>query len=185
VIRSLIVTAILMVIAGCKREPVADFVADKDIYIAGDVIHLTNTSQDGRTYEWTLPGGEKVNTLNVHYQSDQGFGDGDLGFRLTAFSKDGKKENEVMKTIKIKAAMGDAVFWQKAGTGHNVTVVNVNGMENLITYEYYDYPACGSRGNANYHLPVGEHLYVANDGVSYWQGTIKIRRDSCTNRLLE
>jgi hypothetical protein len=188
--RSIITCALLIgaaVFSGCNKEPEAMFTSDKDVYTAGDYIHLTNTSKDGRTYTWTLPGGETVSTMNVHYKSDQYFGNGELAFKLTAFSKNGKKENEFKKIVKVKAAKGDVMFWQKAGTGHYTTIVDIEEVEGIITYEYYEEPKeCGSAGTAVFNgLTAGDHIYYATDGQMSWSGTIKVSRDTCFKVLLK
>ena len=58
---------IAITICTCRKPPVASFTTNLSEYIAGDTVHLINTSQNGYSYEWTMPDGNKVTTTNADF----------------------------------------------------------------------------------------------------------------------
>ena len=91
---------ILLGIGGCDKEPTASFTTDKSEYIAGDVVHMTNTSTNGYSFLWTLPNGSTSTSSNVDYLIDTSAGFATLNFTLQASDKDGDK-NMVSKSVSV------------------------------------------------------------------------------------
>jgi len=169
----------------CQKQPEATFATDKSEYVAGETVKLSNTSADANSYKWTMPDGQIAKSIDVTYKIDEKQKDGTLTFKLEAFSKNAKKDDETTKTVKIKVAKGNAVFWQRTGSGFDVTVVELNGITSNITVDSPSTPECGSAGNAVFNgLEVGTYNWTATDGTYNWNGTINITRDGCTKQEL-
>ena len=95
--------------AGCQKEPEASFVTNASEYIAGDIVHLTNTSGNADSYIWAMPDGRKLTTTNADYQIDSNYGFGTLTFILEAFSKNGSKTSSATRSVDIIPASTFAV----------------------------------------------------------------------------
>jgi hypothetical protein len=182
-IKSILFPSIITIaFTSCQKQPEASFTTDKNEYVAGETVRLTNTSINASTYRWTFPDGTTGTAVNYDYVTDPNQSDGKLNFKLEAFSKNGKKVDETSKTVNIKAATGNAVFWQRVGSGYGITVVRLNGLSSNITSEYYSSPDCGTSGNAVFNgLKVGTYNWSASDGTYNWSGTITITKDGCTS----
>lgn len=175
----------LILLSGCQKQPEASFETDKTEYVAGETVRLTNTTLEGDSYFWILPNGESSSATNVNYPISVDHGDGSLTFKLEAYSKNGKKDDEAEKTVTVKAATGDAIFWQEAGTGFGNTVVSINGLSSNITADYTSVPPCSSSGCAVFNdLEIGTYSFSASDGTYNWNGTITITKDGCKTVLL-
>lgn len=84
-----------------------------------------------------------------------------------------------------KIKYGNVTFWQKTGSGYDVTVVSVNGITSNITQEYSSAPDCGASGCAVFNqLETGTYNYTASDGTDNWSGTVKVTEDGCTTMEL-
>lgn len=174
------------VLVGCQKQPEANFTTDKDSYAAGETVKLTNTTVNGYTYKWTFPDGQTGSVENYDYSLPTTLNDGTLTFRLEAFSKNKKKVDEISKSVTVKAATGNAIFWQASGSGFGATVVQVNGITSNITSEYSSAPDCNAAGCAVFNgLKVGVYNYTASDGSSSWSGTITINKDVCLTLELQ
>jgi len=168
------------VLVGCQKQPEASFTTDKTSYIAGETVKLTNTTVNGDSYKWTFPDGQTGTVENYDYSLPTTLSDGSLTFKLEAFSKNKKKVNEISKTVTVKAATGNVVFWQETGSGYGATVVQVNGITSNITSEYGSAPDCSASGCAVFNaLKVGAYNYTATDGNANWSGTINITKNTC------
>ncbi|MBI4945390.1 MAG: hypothetical protein HY840_03195 [Bacteroidetes bacterium] len=99
--KTILIVLSIISIVGCQQNPTASFTANKSEYIAGDTVHLTNTSANGHSYLWTMPDGTTLTTTNADYliPANQGFAT--LTFALEAFSKNGKKNNSVSQSIAV------------------------------------------------------------------------------------
>ena len=178
--------AILMIgLTSCNKQPDADFTTDKAEYIAGETIKLTNTSVDGVTYLWTTPDGQTATSQNLDFITNENSDDATLSFKLVAFSKKQKKDATMTHTVSLKAAYGDACFWQIIGSGFGNTTVSMAGQSGIITSEYGSDPGCGQAGNANFHLKVGNYQMTATDGNSTWSGTVAITKNGCISTRLQ
>jgi hypothetical protein len=176
---------IIIALSSCTKQPAANISTDKTTYVAGDVIHLTNTSVDASSYLWTCPNGQTLTAENIDYTTDVNTPAGTLTFTLLASSANGKKNATATKTVTITAAKGNAIFWQLTGSGHSVTVVSVNGITSNITSEYSSAPSCGAAGCAVFNdLEIGTYNFGASDGTVNWSGTVTITKDGCTTKKL-
>ncbi len=98
----------VITIVSCQQEPTARFVTDKSEYIAGETVHLTNTSSDGSSFQWTMPDGQTLNTNNADYLINVNDSFETLTFKLEAFSKNGKKTSSESKDV---AVIPSSVFY--------------------------------------------------------------------------
>jgi hypothetical protein len=89
----------IVVISACQKQPAATFTTDKTEYYAGDTIHLTNTSENGHSYIWTMPDGSKQTTENAFYVVDTSVLYEKLTFQLEAISKHQRKKTIVTKQV--------------------------------------------------------------------------------------
>ena len=186
--KKLIVLSVLTVLTlvGCQKQPKADFSTDKSTYISGETIHLTNTTLNGKSFKWTMPDGQILNSESVDYTTSQNNGNTPLLFKLEAFSKNGKKTSEVAKSIPMSPATGNVTFWQITNSGYSITTVSLNGLTSDITSEYNSSPTCADSGNATfYNLEVGDYSFTATDGTYNWSGTVQITKDGCTSMQLQ
>ena len=71
--KTIIVLSILIAMIGCKKQetsiptPVASFSTDKSSYIAGDTVHLRDSSTNALSWKWTVPNGQTFTTQNLDY----------------------------------------------------------------------------------------------------------------------
>ena len=175
------VSMLAITITSCQKTPEASFTTDKSEYVAGETIKLTNTTLNGSTYKWTFPDGQTGSSESYEYKTNDNNPAATLTFRLEAFSSNGKKTDEDSKSVKLKAAEGDCVFWQEFGSGHDVTVVSLNNVSSNITEEKASSPSCGASGCAVFNgLKVGTYNYSASDGNTSWTGTVTITKNTCS-----
>lgn len=181
----IIIPLCLFALASCQRQPDASFKTDKSQYVAGETVYLTNTSLDGHSYLWTMPDGQTTASRDVSYTLNPNLGNGTLTFKLEAFSKNGKKDDDAQRTVTVSAATGNAVFWQQINSGYGITVVTVDGISSNIVSEYPSAPSCGASGCAVFNgLEVGTYPFSASDGYYNWSGTVTITKDGCAQMLL-
>ena len=93
--------SIIITIVGCQKEPTASFITDKNVYVSGDTVHLTNTSTNANSYLWTMPDGVTLTTNNTDYITNVNQGFGTLTFKLEAFSNNGKKNNTATESVAV------------------------------------------------------------------------------------
>jgi PKD repeat protein len=92
---TLVYLTFIATLSSCNKEPKADFTSDKNEYIAGDVIKLTNNSIDAKKYKWILPDYNTTSTeKNIEYILPANHKDATLFFTLQVFSN-----NEKNKTL--------------------------------------------------------------------------------------
>ncbi len=172
--------------SSCQKTPEASFTTDKTEYVAGETIKLTNTTINGSEYKWTFPDGQTGTVENYDYTTNDTDPSASLTFKLQATSKNGKKTDEATKTVNLKAAEGDVVFWQQVGSGFGATVVSLNGVTSNITSEYSSAPDCGASGCAVFNgLKVGSYNYTATDGSSTWSGSALVTKGTCLKIKLQ
>ena len=164
----------------CQKQPEASFTTDKNEYIAGETIKLMNTSTDAASYKWTFPDGTTGTVANYDYVTNATTPEGTLTFKLEAFSKNGKKDDETTNTVNIKAAMGEVSFWNKLASDYPM-VVTINGNSANIIKSYASAPSdCKQPGNANFNLKAGTYSYSAIDEFgTTWSGNVTITKDGC------
>ncbi len=87
-------------LSACEKKPKASFKTDKDEYMAGEVIKLTNTSEIGSGFEWLLPEGKSETTKDAEYTVNSNTGFDELSITLNAKSKHHCKRNTFTKTVR-------------------------------------------------------------------------------------
>ncbi len=175
--------AIIVVFTSCQKQPTANFITDKTTYMAGETIVCTNTSTDGDHYLWTFPGDQTSSYQSVNYTTSVDYPVGDLTIKLEAFSANGKKSSQMVKTVTIEAAKGDAMFW--SDNAEYIITVTLGGVDRQITSIYSSVPDCGSTGCANYSdITPGTYSFYATDGIHEWESTITITADNCSKMRL-
>jgi PKD repeat protein len=98
----LIVASMLAFISlSCDKSPITDFSINKSEFQAGEVIKLTNTSQNGGSYKWTLPDGQNSSSFNVNYTIHSNTSPGVYTITLQSFSKKGDKSTNLSKNITV------------------------------------------------------------------------------------
>ena len=89
----------LICLASCQKKPSASFTSDKEVYYAGDTIHLTNTSTNAHSYVWTMPDGSQQFNENASYVVDTSVLYEKLNFQLEAYSKHDRKKSLLSKPL--------------------------------------------------------------------------------------
>jgi hypothetical protein len=83
-----------------------------------------------------------------------------------------------------KTKYGNVTFWQKTGSGYDVTVVSLNGVTSNITSEKSSTPDCGASGCAVFNqLEIGTYDYSASDGTDSWSGQVTVTEGCNTIEL--
>jgi hypothetical protein len=172
--------AIATFFTSCQKQPTASFTTDKNEYVAGETIKLTSTSLEANSYKWTLPDGTTLTSKDVDFNLSPNRDNSSLSFKLEVFSKNGKKSSDASKTVYVKAAKGDVLFWNKYATNYPIGVA-IGNETKTISKDYSSSPSnCNATGCANFNLKVGTHQYYAIDSEgSEWQGTVTITKDGC------
>lgn len=182
----LLIAIASITISSCQKTPVASITTDKTEYIAGETIKLTNTTTDGETFKWTFPDGTTGTTENYDYILNDTDPDATLTFKLEAFSKNGKKTNSTSKSVTVKAATGNVIFWALTGAASDVITVDMNATSRAITVERDSAPECGDAENAAFsNVKVGTYNYTATDGTDTWSGSVTVKKNTCTSIELQ
>ncbi len=137
-------------LASCQKQPVASFTTDKTEYYAGDTIHLTNTSEHGHIYIWTMPDGSKQTTENAYYVVDTSVQYEKLTFQLEADSKHERKKafalKQVLAVVKPKLGINTYSFGNTVlNSIEPILYANKNPF--LISIADYGY----NQGNLNFY----------------------------------
>lgn len=87
-------------LSSCQKEPSAFFTASKTTAFVNESISFTNNSIDAESFEWDFGNGQTSTSRNPsHYYSVPGT----YNVTLTAYSKNGKKDDSTFLTITIEA----------------------------------------------------------------------------------
>ena len=87
----------------CAKEPVSDFSTNKEEYLAGDTVVLTNNSSDAESCKWIIPGGE-MSSRDAKFKLDPELNDGTITITLESYSRNNKKVSKSTKTIPVFAS---------------------------------------------------------------------------------
>jgi PKD repeat protein len=85
----------------CHKEPTAGFTTDKDLYYAGETVHLRDISGNAHSYKWTMPDGSIYNTKDLDYATNIDDIGGAEIFSLEVFSRNGKRSAITSKSIML------------------------------------------------------------------------------------
>jgi hypothetical protein len=110
---NILLIAFALLLASCQKQPVASFTTDKTEYYAGDTIHLTNTSENGHSYIWTMPDGSKQTKKDATYIVDKSVLYEKLIFQLEADSKHERKKGFAAKQVLavLKPIVNESCFF--------------------------------------------------------------------------
>jgi PKD repeat protein len=170
---------LIFFITGCNKLPVAEFSTNQQEYSAGDKVTLTNKSEHGKSYIWTLPDGTTRKEENVTFTTNSSM----IGYpliKLEAFSKNGTKSNYAVKGITVKAATGKLVLYDGQSYKESV-IVYVDGLYHaaVIFPAGSTVPTCDQAGYPTITLTEGPHI-IKVSGQSIWEKTVIINKNKCT-----
>lgn len=168
----------------CTKEPTASFESDKTEYVAGETVHLTNTSVNADSYQWTFPGGQNSNTTDLEYTFPETTASGDYEFKLEA-SNEGKKKANVSKSVKVIAATGRVTAWTFNQSVGLIQVKIDDELVGSISGYYFFNPGCEAKGCVSATLNVGTHTVTAVYASTSSSGTVSIKKNQCTMYKLE
>ena len=166
----------------CNKQPAVSFTQDQPYYMAGDVVKLTNTSQNAKSYIWQLPEGKTATTQDVEITLRSDLYYTTYEIYLTGYSKREKKSAKMKGYIEVIPAMGNVVFWKGPGCGCSDITVTANFQDVYLDGEFTSAPACSAVGAGTfYDLEVGDYTYSATDGSKTWNGNFTITKRCCIN----
>jgi hypothetical protein len=181
-----IIEILALSMVSCQKQPVADFSTDKSEYNAGDTVFFTNKSLNAKSVIWTMPDGQTSTNPNLKfYTIYSGLNDGTLNFKLEAYSKNNKKTNEAIKTVKVFALKGTLTVWTSYSSVDTIKVT-VDSVSGIVTKYYSSSPDCGAAGCFNLTLTVGTHTIKAiMGGITWPTSTITVSKNNCTKFELQ
>lgn len=118
----------------CKKEPSASFSSDKSFYQAGETIHLTNTSSNAESFEWTFPDGSTSKAKNPDYVLDSTITNNPIQITLKSYSKYKKKSSTVSHYIQLSEPVFQSDYFNSP-SHHYVP----NRKTNFISTTYNNY----------------------------------------------
>ena len=183
--KKLIFVALVSILFSCNKQPVVSFTTDGSSYFAGDIIKLTNTSKNTKSYLWTMPDGSLIETKDAEYLVDPNlYYNTTIKFKLTGFSRNKKKSTSSEQYITIVPARGNIVFWKSSSCGCGDITVTVDGNDLVVNADYSSAPPyCNNGpGAASFtDLLPGNYSYSATDGTKTWSGNFTITKGCCLN----
>jgi len=87
-----------MIITSCQKQPTSDFSISSNEAVTGEIIYFTNNSTNADNYKWDFGDGLTSSDKNTQHSYADG---GTFQVKLTAFSKNGNKDDEKITTINI------------------------------------------------------------------------------------
>lgn len=88
-----------LVFTSCQKQPKADFTMSKTECYLGETVALTSASTDASSLKWTFDNGSTSTESSANYTpSSTGF----KVIKLEGLSKNGKKTDDVSKTLTVK-----------------------------------------------------------------------------------
>jgi hypothetical protein len=155
---TIILTIFTLAQTSCKKAPTASFSTDKDEYIDGEVIILTNTSINSYSYKWLATGLQnEITTKDAQVKTN---GAGVYNISLKVYSKNGKKQDEVTKSFNVKKASGQALLYTLNSNSLPIIVMIDNVSVGSILQSYIATPNCGDPGCITVNLDEGEHNFT-------------------------
>ncbi len=97
-ITSLLISALLILLTGCEKQPKSSFSMDKNKPMTKDVIKFSNTTENGESYEWDFGDGEKSSDKEPSHTYNKR---GEYSIKMIAKSKSGKKADTTSQKIKV------------------------------------------------------------------------------------
>jgi PKD repeat protein len=174
-----LIAIVTFTITGCQKVPTASFTSDKENYVNGETMKLTNTSQDAYSYKWTVTGSStQITTKDAEVSLN---GAGQYTVTLTTYSRNGKKSDDISKTFTVAKATGQVTFYTLTSSLGTIDV-DVDGVPmGTITLYYASAPACAANGCVTVNLEEGTHTvdaYANGTGQSV-SATITVVGNTC------
>jgi PKD repeat protein len=94
----MLISLSIAIFSSCQKEPSASFTASKPSAKVNEVIVFSNTSDDGDNYEWSFGDGVTSTLENPTHSFTSA---GTFNVTLTAFSKNGKKDDDASIIITV------------------------------------------------------------------------------------
>ena len=133
-----------------------------------------------------MPDGQTSTSTDVNYTINESTQDGTMSFKLNAYSRSGKKTDDISKSVIVKAAKGQLMVWtSNANAAGPIAVYIDNVAMGSITMYFTGAPSCGSNGCVTSTLKVGSHAISATDGTGNWTGTITVNANTCSSFQLQ
>jgi PKD repeat protein len=92
-------TSMVIALSSCQKEPMACFESSASTATVGQTVNFTNCTMDGHHYMWNFGDGGMAETENASHAYSS---PGTYKVTLEAMSKNGKKSDEVSKTITVQ-----------------------------------------------------------------------------------
>ncbi len=164
-------------LSSCQKQPVACFdYEDENPALGNYEYSFTNCSTEATTYEWDFGDG----ITSTMASPEHGYSNaGTYTVTMTAFSENGRKEDESQTTIHV---LGDgyAVFWN-SGASHFI-ILNLQGEAPAPLSPFNGQPT-GCMSGYPFHLEEGTYSYTAQEqspGTGTWSGTVTVTNGGCT-----
>ncbi len=179
-------------LASCKnkkeeKQPVADFIMDKQVYTAGDTLKVTNLSLNSSVFSWTVIG-NLLNSKDVNFITND-MAAGTFEIMLKASSASGQKSDMITKTFEMLPAFGELVLYDHSGI-YSVTVrsysIDYVGYTWPFTPPIYnEIPECGQDGFPTHTLRAGNYGVQYRDRGGTRGKSVIVRRNKCTKFAID
>lgn len=164
------IVALSLVLNSCQKKPSASFTTDKDTYLRGQSVVLTNTSTDASSQVWIVKGPESYEkrssepffSFNADYI-------GTYEISLSCYSKNSKLSSKTSKTINVLSSEGSIVFYTTNSGSIYQIYQNGNYVGNF-SGTFYSVPNCGATGALTYGTNTGQYTFNI---TNYFSGTTK------------
>ena len=175
----------VLVFSSCQKQPKADFTMSKSECYLGESVTLTSTSTDASSLKWTFDNVSTSTGSSANYTpSSTGF----KVIKLEGLSKNGKKTDDVTKTLTVKnqneAFKGNYIGNGNSGCEIPNLLIETSG-ENQIKFDLdgtggYVYAIVNSTKSAT--LISNSSFYVESDGstLSITGGSVSLNGNSLT-----
>lgn len=94
---ALIILVVPLIIAGCSRDPIADFFVSRNVVDVGEAVYFTNNSVDADYFEWDFGDGTRTNAFDAsHIYTKEGI------YTVTLFAYNGRHwVDKAMATVHV------------------------------------------------------------------------------------
>ncbi|MBA3901689.1 MAG: PKD domain-containing protein, partial [Bacteroidetes bacterium] len=96
----LLIALVAITAVSCQKQPEAEVSADKKEVETNEMIQFSNSSVDAHSFLWNFGDGETSTEKNPSKSYDKA---GTYSVKMIASSKNGKKDDEAVITITVKA----------------------------------------------------------------------------------
>ena len=134
--KTILVSALTaLVFTSCQKQPKADFTMSKTECYLGETVALTSASTDASSLKWTFDNGSTSTGSSANYTPSS---IGSKVIKLEGLSKNGKKTDDVSKTLTVKN-QNEAFKGNYIGNGNSgCEIANLmieNSGENQIKFD--------------------------------------------------